>query len=114
EHALDGGLLAIETAGRELEVLVAAAVLHGVVVAVEIDHHDRGVAVPGHGGLAGKQFGGGADADPVGHVGSGGLSRRGRRSYRGLSRTAKRRSSRRGSPKRGSVAGNGRVSPVRR
>src|SRR5690606_24454166 len=64
EDAFDGRLLAVETTGREFEILVAAAVLEGVIVAVVVDGDDRGGAGPDDGLLARQQFGSGADADP--------------------------------------------------
>src|SRR5690606_17187995 len=64
EDAFDGRFLAVETTGREFEVLVAAAVLEGVIVAVVVDDDDGGVAVPGDGLFTGQQFGSRADPDP--------------------------------------------------
>src|SRR3546814_20739145 len=42
QHALDGRFLAVQAARRELEILMAAAVLAVVAVPVVIDHPDRG------------------------------------------------------------------------
>src|SRR5690606_3710231 len=103
QHALHGAGVRVHGAGGELVVLVGALVLHGIEVAVEVDHQDRRVAVPGHGGFAGQQLGGGAHAYPVAHRGSSSFSS-----------TSKRRSSRSGTPKRSSPYGKGFVAPVRR
>src|SRR5690606_16148710 len=42
QHALHAALGRIDLSRRQLEVLVAAAVLERVQVAVEVDHHDAG------------------------------------------------------------------------
>ena len=54
-------------AGRQFEVFVRAAVLERVERAVVVEHHDRGVAVPGGGHLARQQLRGRADEHPVSH-----------------------------------------------
>src|SRR5690606_32768509 len=65
QDAFDGAGGRVEVTGRQLEVLVAAAVFKRVEVAVVVEHQDRGVAVPGDLHFAGEQFGGRADAGPA-------------------------------------------------
>src|SRR5690606_3739760 len=66
EHAFHAALHRIDPAGRQLEVLVAAAVLQRVQLAVEVDHHDAGAGHLVEGGFhfARQQFGRGAHVGP--------------------------------------------------
>src|SRR5262249_7205987 len=54
-------------AAGKLAAVVRADVLDRVQLAVDIEHRDRGVAVPGDLGFPGQQFRLRADADPVTH-----------------------------------------------
>ena len=89
----------------QVAAVMRAGVFDRVQCAVDVVDRDRGVAVPHHLEFARQQFAAGADFHPVLHAAG---------SAKSLSSTSKRRSARRGMPKRSSPYGNGWYSPVRR
>ena len=91
--------IAVQFSGGEIATVVRTHVLDGVEFAVDIEHGDRDIAVPGHAMFARQQFGPRADADPA--------------ALKGFSSSSKRRSSRFGIPNRASPYGNGLNTPVR-
>src|SRR6185312_7816803 len=80
-------------AAGQVATIMRAGVFHRVQCAVDVVNRDRGVAVPHHLEFARQEVAAGADPDPSVHAVA---------SPKSFSSTSKRRSSRRGMPKRSS------------